>query len=414
MIYPFFRLSEAGADNLGLACTDDGLLLGHTSLIERRGGRYVVRERHEIERLLKRAYHGVPPLDRLMSGLTRVATALNANDQCLARIAAVHLQIPDLGSVAAREALAAEDSLIKYARDQGSGDANWNPALHPRTGSPPNPGWFAPTDRETSPVRVAADDNTNRGSDARRPEERPGSKTPKPSSPPPVQAEREAVRPTLEGEIIPPSSKGEVARAIPEIEREPARIANRRGFRLTAILVLRMAAEAAANIIPILDVLADVMLAHDAIQLYLEWQKLKIDRQAAFDFIKKAPHTLEELQVRSPLGYEEFSRYDQFIKSVPEEEDLSKRFGPAGDGYQYHHIVTQGGKNGDKIPPAQLQNTDNIVRLPTLLHEAVSAEYSKPAPNDKTKTLYEWLQDQPYSVQREEGLRILRKLRILK
>jgi hypothetical protein len=35
MIYPFFRLSEAGADNLGLACTDDGLLLGDTSLIER-------------------------------------------------------------------------------------------------------------------------------------------------------------------------------------------------------------------------------------------------------------------------------------------------------------------------------------------------------------------------------------------
>jgi len=28
--------------------------------------------------------------------------------------------------------------------------------------------------------------------------------------------------------------------------------------------------------------------------------------------------------------------------------------------------------------------------------------------------LYEWLQSQPYSVQREEGLRILRKLRILK
>jgi hypothetical protein len=38
----------------GLACTDDGLLLGQTSLIERRGGRFVVRERDEIERLLKR------------------------------------------------------------------------------------------------------------------------------------------------------------------------------------------------------------------------------------------------------------------------------------------------------------------------------------------------------------------------
>jgi hypothetical protein len=94
---------------------------------------------------------------------------------------------------------------------------------------------------------------------------------------------------------------------------------------------------------------------------------------------------------------------------------LSKRFGPAGDGYQYHHIVTQGGMNATKIPPAQLQNTDNVIRLPTLVHEAVSAEYLKPAPADETKTLYEWVQSQPYNIQREEGLRILReKLRILK
>jgi hypothetical protein len=90
------RLSEAGRRNLGLACTDYGLLLGHTWLIERHDGCFVVRARDEIERLLKCAYDGEPPVDRLMSGLARVASALNANDQCLARIAAVHLQMPDL------------------------------------------------------------------------------------------------------------------------------------------------------------------------------------------------------------------------------------------------------------------------------------------------------------------------------
>jgi hypothetical protein len=30
MVYQFWRLSEAGPDNLGLACTDDGLLLGQS------------------------------------------------------------------------------------------------------------------------------------------------------------------------------------------------------------------------------------------------------------------------------------------------------------------------------------------------------------------------------------------------
>src|SRR5262245_17481661 len=126
MIYPYRRLSEAGPHNLGLACTDEGLLLGHTSLIERRDGRFVVRERPEIERLLKRAYSGDPPVDRVMSGLATVASALNANDQCLARIAAVHLEIPDLPGPAARDVLAAEDTLIKYARDESAGASNWN------------------------------------------------------------------------------------------------------------------------------------------------------------------------------------------------------------------------------------------------------------------------------------------------
>jgi hypothetical protein len=50
-IHQFWRLSEPGPDNLGLACTDDGLLLGQTPLIERRDGRFVVREPNEIERL---------------------------------------------------------------------------------------------------------------------------------------------------------------------------------------------------------------------------------------------------------------------------------------------------------------------------------------------------------------------------
>jgi len=34
---------------------------------------------------------------------------------------------------------------------------------------------------------------------------------------------------------------------------------------------------------------------------------------------------------------------------------LEKRFGSAGDGYQYHHIVTQGGANAGNILAEQLQ-----------------------------------------------------------
>src|SRR6478672_6825829 len=81
--------------------------------------------------------------------------------QCLARIAAVHLQILDLPSEAARDGMEAEDVLIK------SGD--WNPSLHPRTGTPPNPGWFAPTDSGSEvapPLRLAQNEDRTGTTDA--------------------------------------------------------------------------------------------------------------------------------------------------------------------------------------------------------------------------------------------------------
>ncbi len=166
-MHKMWRLNEAGLQNIGLACTDDGLLLGQTPLIERHDGRFAVRPRDEVERRLKCAYDGEPPIDWLMSGLARVASALNSNDQCGARIAAVHMQFPNFASTAVRDALVAEDSLIKYARDEPVG-ANWNPALHPRTGTPPNPGWFATTDHvshDAPNMRVAESDDSARRSD---------------------------------------------------------------------------------------------------------------------------------------------------------------------------------------------------------------------------------------------------------
>lgn len=92
----------------------------------------------------------------------------------------------------------------------------------------------------------------------------------------------------------------------------------------------------------------------------------------------------------------------------------AKRFGRAGDGQQYHHIVTQGGLNAEKIPPERLHNTDNVIPLPTLLHQAVNGKYAEIKRGTGGMTVYQWLQTQPYQVQREEGLRILRELRILK
>jgi hypothetical protein len=142
------------------------LLLGRTPLIERRDGRFVVRDRDAIERLLSHAYRTNYAADRIMPRLATVAAALNAGDQCLARIAAVHSRLPDLPDRVARDGMEAMDVLLKYARNESGNDA-WNPALHPRTGTPPNPGWFATTDGdESSSTRTAQNDDPTRRSDA--------------------------------------------------------------------------------------------------------------------------------------------------------------------------------------------------------------------------------------------------------
>ena len=189
------------------------------------------------------------------------------------------------------------------------------------------------------------------------------------------------------------------------------RVAARRALRLASQEILHLGAAAVANLVPGLDVVADVAAALDIANTISNYWKLATDAQAAFDFASKGPYNLEELQMLSN-GHEEFASYGDFIKGELTLDVTSKMFGRAGDGYQYHHIVTQGGANEGNILPEQLQNTDNIIRLPTLLHEAVNEAYSS-SKDGTTMTMYEWVQTQPYDVQREEGLKILRQLFIL-
>jgi hypothetical protein len=184
-------------------------------------------------------------------------------------------------------------------------------------------------------------------------------------------------------------------------------------LRTGALAVLRLMGESAASFVPFIGFALDVAMVADIARTIVEFRQLKIAADAAIEFVKKGPYSFEELQVAPNGEYEQFSSYDEFYKDTSFAELLEKRFGPAGPGKQYHHIVTQGGANAANIPAEELQNTDNIVELPTLLHEAVSGEYSKNKPGTNM-TVYQWLQTQPHDVQRDKGLEILRNLRILK
>jgi hypothetical protein len=375
-MHQIWRLSEYHQGNLGLACTEDGLFLGRTPLIERQGARFAVRARTEIKRLLSRAYEADLAVDRLLPGLATVMTAMNANDPGLARIAAVHLRIPDLPDQAARDRLGAEDTLIKSI-DRHSARHALKAPLNPDSAADNSESLLL--DATERIHKASPDDPKHPGWPAGTEGGRGGQFRPKDAS---------------------------------ELTQKVKSLIARRALRTGLLAGLRFGLEALGNLIPGVDVAADVLMAADIARTAVEFRKLAVDGAAALDFVKDGPHSMEELEV-SATGYEEFSSYDAFYKAVLSLELLTKRFGPAGDGQQYHHIVTQGGDNADNISPEQLQNTENIIRLPTLLHEAVNAKYLEPSP-DANMNMYTWLQTQPYDVQREEGLKIQRELHILK
>ncbi len=197
MLHPIWRLSEAGENNLGLACDEQGLTLGRTPLIERQDGRFVVRDAHDIRRLLSRAYRTEVDPTPFLGGLATVAAALNANDLALARIAAVHLRILDLPGQAARDALEAEDRPIKGARLPPPA----NEVQKARPDDPKHPGWPAGTEG-------------GRGGQFR------------PKGGTPAVTDEEA-------------------------KKRLTRLAIRRGLRIVALMLARLASESALDIVPI-------------------------------------------------------------------------------------------------------------------------------------------------------------------
>src|ERR1700728_2616706 len=257
-----------------------------------------MRKRTEIERLLSRAYGEDLTVDRLLPGLAIVTAALNANDPGLARIAAVHLRIPDLPDQTARDRLEAEDILIKLIdRDSAPRAAPLNP------GGAANGDESFPHDPADRIRKASPDDPKHPGWPAGTEGGRGGQFRPKDAS---------------------------------ELTQKVKSLIARRALRTGLLAALRIGLEGLGNLIPGVDVAADVAMVADIALTVAEFRKLAVDAAAALEFVKDGPHTLEDLQVSSD-GYEEFSSYDEFYKSELSLELLAKRFGPAGDGQQYHH-----------------------------------------------------------------------------
>ncbi len=134
-----------------------------------------------------------------------------------------------------------------------------------------------------------------------------------------------------------------------------------------------------------------------------EFAASKRDADAAVEFAKSGPRKLDELRV--DMDDKSFSSFDAFKKI-----DLSKFYGPAGDGYQYHHIVEQSAE-GD-VSAGDLNSTSNIVRIPKLLHEEINSEYAK-TERGAEESLRVKLKGKSFEERRVEGLKVMRNIGII-
>ena len=132
----------------GVECDRDGPRVGGVALLARDAtGRWAGRDEGHLSRELAKLYGFPVDFGSKRGGVAAVAAALTKGELARAQIITLLLQLPDPSGVA--DERSGDPERRRLARDLIAcgllkADADWDDK-HPRTGEPPNPGWFAPT-----------------------------------------------------------------------------------------------------------------------------------------------------------------------------------------------------------------------------------------------------------------------------
>ena len=154
-----FSLTKPG---VGVSCTPNGVFVGGIPLLQRLSvgtiRSWSVRPINEIDDDLTALYRLPVGVAAKANALALIGEAFNRGDLAMAAIVAVQMKFPDPPSpVKTQETF---EELGRRAVELFRCDLLkfWDPAKHPRAGTPPNPGWFAPTSEgsETGTVLPAA------------------------------------------------------------------------------------------------------------------------------------------------------------------------------------------------------------------------------------------------------------------
>jgi len=102
-------------------------------------------------------------------------------------------------------------------------------------------------------------------------------------------------------------------------------------------------------------------------------------------------------------------RADKEFRSFPSFDAFKRYYGPAGEGYEWHHIVEQSAD----FPREKLNTTENIIRVPKFIHEEINGIYSSTI-EERSYTIRDMIQREGFGTQREFGLQQLRNLGVIK
>jgi len=161
----YFRLHPGRVE-----CDADGLRVGGVALLARDArGAWTGRDEGDLDCELSKLY-GLPlDFGHLRRRIDSVAAALANGELACAQIGALLLRLPDPPASAGARPDALEKqrlALDLVACGLLKADADWD-GKHPRTGAPPNPGWFAPTSGEPHAEESNADPSSAAGAPSR-------------------------------------------------------------------------------------------------------------------------------------------------------------------------------------------------------------------------------------------------------
>jgi hypothetical protein len=144
-----FSLSP-NRDSTRISCGAHGAFVGDVALLRRmqrtgETGVWTARSVVELNSELTTRYRLPIDVSSKAGALALIANAFNRSDLATAAIATVQMQFPDLPSLA--KGPESTNEMIPRALELHRShllkvDLDWE-AKHPRTGTPPNPGWFA-------------------------------------------------------------------------------------------------------------------------------------------------------------------------------------------------------------------------------------------------------------------------------